>query len=99
MKARGAEKNFCEIIARNVEGGADSAPPPGPFRVNSREQNRWPRKKKDKKVDTVELLYNEVIGTMKITFISGFSLYQGKKTQKYKELGPAKLPCYKRVLL
>ena len=32
MKARGAEKNFHEIIARNVEGGADSAPP-GPFRV------------------------------------------------------------------
>ena len=31
--------------------------------------------------------------------ISGFSLYQGKKTKKYKELGPAKLPCYKRVLL
>ena len=33
MKARSAEKKFCEIIARNVEGGADSAPPPGPFRV------------------------------------------------------------------
>ena len=31
--------------------------------------------------------------------ISGFSLYQGKKTKKYKELGPAKLPCYNRVLL
>ena len=31
--------------------------------------------------------------------ISGFSLYQGKETKKYKELGPAKLPCYKRVLL
>ena len=28
MKARGAGKNFHEIIARNVEGGADSAPPP-----------------------------------------------------------------------
>ena len=26
-------------------------------------------------------------------------LYQGKKTKKYKELGPAKLPCCKRVLL
>ena len=25
--------------------------------------------------------------------ISGFSLYQGKKTKKYKELGPPKLPC------
>ena len=33
MKARGAGKKFCKIIARNVEGGADSAPP-GPFRVN-----------------------------------------------------------------
>ena len=31
--------------------------------------------------------------------ISGFSLYQGKKTKKYKLLGPAKLPCYKRVML
>ena len=30
---------------------------------------------------------------------SGFSLYQWAKTKKYKELGPAKLPCYKRVLL
>ena len=40
---------------------------------------------------------------MKITLlvvISGVSLYQGKKTKKYKELGPAKLPCYNlRVLL
>ena len=34
MKARGAEKIFHEIIARNVEGGADSAPP-GPFRVKT----------------------------------------------------------------
>ena len=33
----------------------------------------------------VEPLYNKVLGTMKIT-----SLYQGKKTKKYKELGPAK---------
>ena len=31
--------------------------------------------------------------------ISGFSLYQGKKIKKYKELGPAILPCYKRDLL
>ena len=29
--------------------------------------------------------------------ITGFSLYQGKKIKKYKELGPAKLPCYKRA--
>ena len=34
---------------------------------------------------TVEPRYNEVIGTMKITL-----LYQGEKTRKYKELGPAK---------
>ena len=27
--------------------------------------------------------------TMKITLISGFSLNQGKKTKKYKEVGPA----------
>ena len=31
--------------------------------------------------------------------ITGFSLYQGKKTKEYKELGPFKLPCYKRVML
>ena len=32
--------------------------------------------------------------------ISGFTLYQGKKRKKYKELGPAKFPCYcKRVVL
>ena len=44
--------------------------------------------------DTVEPRYNEVLGTMKITL-----LYQGKKIKKYKELGPTKLPCFKRVLL
>ena len=35
---------------------------------------------------------------MKITLlyqVFGFSLYQGKKTKKYKELGLAKLPRYK----
>ena len=35
---------------------------------------------------TVEPLYNDVLGTMKITLIvtriSGFSLYQGKKRHK-----------------
>ena len=35
----------------------------------------------------IQPLYNEV------------PLYQGRKTKKNKELGPAKLPCYKRVLL
>ena len=43
---------------------------------------------------TVEPRYNEVLGTIKITL-----LYQGKQTKKYKDLGPAKLPRYKRVLL
>ena len=51
-------------------------------------------------VYTVEPRYNEVLGTMKITLLYQVSwLYQGKETKKYKELGPAKLPCYKRVLL
>ena len=45
-------------------------------------------------MNTVEPCYNKVLGTMKITL-----LYQGKKMKKYKEFGPAKLPCYKRVLL
>ena len=54
-----------------------------------------------KLTNTVEPRYNEVLGTIKITHL----LYQVshyirvKKTMKYKELGPAKLPCYKRVLL
>ena len=39
--------------------------------------------------------YNEDLGTMKITL-----WYQGKKkTEKYKELGPTKLPCYKSVFI
>ena len=46
------------------------------------------------KIYTVEPLYNEDLGTMKITL-----LYQGKKTKKYRGQGPAKLPCYNRVLL
>ena len=37
---------------------------------------------------TVEPRYSEDLGTMKITLTyTGFSLYQGKKTKKYKELG------------
>ena len=31
---------------------------------------------------------------MKITLLYQVSHYQGKKTKKYKELGPEKLPCY-----
>ena len=42
---------------------------------------------------TVEPRCNEDLGTMEITL-----LYQGNKTKKNKELGPAKLPCYNRVL-
>ena len=45
-------------------------------------------------VYTVEPRYNEVLGTMKITLLYQVS-HQGTKTKKYKELGLAKLPCYK----
>ena len=49
---------------------------------------------------TVEPLYNEVLGTMKITLLYQVSHYiRVKKTKKYKELEPAKLPRYKRILL
>ena len=49
---------------------------------------------------TVEPHYNEVLGTMKITLLYQVTHYiRVKKTKKYKELGPAKLPCFKRVLL
>ena len=47
---------------------------------------------------TVEPPYNEVLRTMKFTLCQ-VSHIRVKKTKKYKELGPAKLPCYKRVLL
>ena len=46
---------------------------------------------------TVEPRYNEVLGTIKITLLHQVSHYIRVKKQKYKELGPAKLPCYKRV--
>ena len=51
--------------------------------------------------DTVEPLYNEVLGTLKITLLYQVSHNQGKKTKKYKELGPAKLirPRYNEVPL
>ena len=49
-------------------------------------------------INTVEPRYNEVLGTMKITLLYQVSYYIGVKKQKYIELGPAKLPCYKRVL-
>ena len=48
---------------------------------------------------TVEPLYNEVLGTMKITLLYQVSHYIRVKTKEYKELGPAKLPRYKRILL
>ena len=47
---------------------------------------------------TVEPLYNEVLGTMKITLLYQVCHYIRVKKQKYKELGPAKLP-HKRILL
>ena len=52
------------------------------------------------KMSTMEPRYNEALGTMKITLLYQVSHYiRVRKTKKYKELGPAKLPCYKRVLL
>ena len=48
---------------------------------------------------TVEPRYNEVPGTMKITLLYQVSHYIRVEKEKYKALGPAKLPCYKRVLL
>ena len=39
---------------------------------------------------SVEPLYNEVLGTMKITLFYQVSHYIRVKKQKYKELGPAK---------
>ena len=48
---------------------------------------------------TVEYRYNEVRRTMKITLLYQVSHYIRVKKKKYKELGPAKSPCYKRVLL
>ena len=44
---------------------------------------------------------NKVLRTIKITLLYQVShyVYQGKKAKRYKELEPAKLPCYKRVLL
>ena len=51
------------------------------------------------KYHTVEPLYNEVLGTMKITLLYQVSHIRVKKTKKCKELGPAKLPRYKRILL
>ena len=49
---------------------------------------------------TVEPRYNEVLGTMKISLLYQVSHYiRVKKPKKYKEVGPAELPCYKRVLL
>ena len=42
---------------------------------------------------------DELLVTMHMSLvISGFSLYQAKKTKKYKELGPAKVHSYRMVL-
>ena len=59
---------------------------------------KWKRNKREVHV-TVEPLYNKVLGTMKMTLLYQVSHYIRVKKQKYKELGPGKLPCYKRVLL
>ena len=42
----------------------------------------------------VEPGYDEVLGTMEITLLFQVSHIRVNKTKKYKELGPAKLPCY-----
>ena len=54
-----------------------------------------------RKTGTVEPHYNEVLGTMKLTLLYQVSHYIRVKKQRniYKEVGPAELPCYKRVLL
>ena len=44
-------------------------------------------------LSTVEPRYNEVLGTMKITLLYQVSHYIRVQKLKYKELGPAKLPC------
>ena len=42
MKARGAKKNFCEIIARNVEGGGGGFRPPSALLGLKKDQsNKW----------------------------------------------------------
>ena len=56
-------------------------------------------KKWQQEFSTVAPRYNEVLGTMKITLLYQVSHYIRVKKQKYKELGPPILPCYKRVLL
>ena len=50
---------------------------------------------------TVEPCNNKVLGTMTITLLYQVFHYSRVKNnpKKYKELGPAKLSCYKRVLL
>ena len=50
-------------------------------------------------IQTVEPHYKEDLGTMKITWLYQVSCYIRVKKKINKELGPAKLPCYKRVLL
>ena len=50
-------------------------------------------------INTVEPCYNRDHGTKEnYLIISGFLLYEGEKTKKYKELGAAKLPWYKSGL-
>ena len=46
------------------------------------------------------IINNEVLGTMTISLLYQVSHYiRVKKTKKYKEVGRAELPSYKRVLL
>ena len=48
---------------------------------------------------TVEPRYNEDLGTMEIALLYQVSPYIRVKKKTYKELGPAKLPCFNRVSL
>ena len=57
----------------------------------------WDREREKDQFYRVEPSYNKEILTMKnYPVISGFS-FQGKKTKKYKELGPAILTCEKKA--
>ena len=50
-------------------------------------------------ITTVEPRYNEVLGNKKFTLLCQVSHIGVKKQRNIKKLGPAKLPCYKRVLI
>ena len=94
----------------HLQGGQMGMQQPGmmPQQMNqqmTRPQQNFPVRKSPvsscfcKFYGTVEPRYNEVLGTMKITLLYQVSHYIRVKNKKYKEQGPAKWPCYKKVLL